>query len=264
MLFTKLSSLILLSAGLSFAQTSSSGQAFLAPQTTLPVRFTRAVSANRAKTGDVVQAKTMQALLLSNGRKIPRGAEVLGHIVRANSFAYDKMPYARQPQGELAIQFDTLVTRGEKIPLHVSLRAIADYFATDAAYRPRPSDEDPLASTTQVGGDLVTPSEKEILSSEGDIVGYNKRGGKFAHLIANSGFNGVHCDDSNTEQAMAIFSASACGAYGFTNMVLTSTGRGSAEPAFSFISTRRSPEIPRYSSALLEVLPETSLTSSAQ
>lgn len=264
MRFANLSSLILLSAGLSFAQASPASPASLAPQTTLPVTFMKAVSADHAKAGDLVEAKTMQPVLLSNGQEIPRGAQVLGHVVRANPFIYDKTSYAKQPQGELAIQFDTLVTRGEKIPLHVSLRAIADYFATDAAYRSRPSDEDSLASTTQVGGDIVTPSQKEIVSPEGDTVGYNKRGGRFAHLLASSGTGNVRCDESNTEQSMAIFSASACGAYGFTNMMLTTTGSGSEATAFSFVSTRRSPEIARYSSALLEVTPDTSLTSSTR
>ncbi len=266
MRFNRLNSLVLLSASLTFAQvpnqSNSPMQAMLTPQTTLPVSFTKTVSASRAKAGDQVEAKTMQAVLLSNGQEIPRGAKVLGHVVRANPFVYDKTPYAKQPQGELTIQFDSLVSRGETLPLHVSLRAIADYFATDAAYRPRPSDEDPLASTTQVGGDIVTPSQKEIISQEGDTVGYNKRGGHFAHLHANSGSGNVRCDESNTEQAMAIFSASACGAYGFTNMELTTPGSSAETPTFSFVSRRRAPEIDRYSSALLEVTPDTNLTSS--
>lgn len=262
MSFAKLASFALLSAGLSFGQMSTPGQITLPPQTTLPISFTSAVSANRAKVGDVVEAKTMQAVRLSSGQEIRRGAEVLGHVVRVNPFVYDKTPYAKQSQGELAVQFDTLITKDAKIPLHVSLRAIADYFATDAAYRPRPSDEDPLASTTQVGGDIVTPSQTEIISHEGDVVGYNKRGGNFAHLLAGEGSGGARCDESSTEQSMAIFSASACGAYGFTNMVLTSPAYSSSEPTLSFVSTRRSPEIARYSTALLEVAPDSSLMSS--
>ena len=264
MRFAKLTSFVLLSAGLSFAQTSAADRTSLSPHTTLPVSFTRTVSADHAKAGDLVEAKTMQPVFLSNGQEIPQGAQVLGRVVKANPFVYDKTPYAKQPQGELTIEFDTLVTRGEKIPLHVSLRAIADYFATDAAYRPRPSDEDSLASTTQVGGDIVTPSQKEIVSPGGDTVGYNKQGGRFAHLLANVGAGNMRCDESNTEQSMAIFSASACGAYGFTNMVLNVNGYGSEARTFSFVSTRRSPEIARYSSALLEVTPNTSLMSSTR
>lgn len=264
----QLSPLILLSTVFAFAQTPDQStpavQAALAPQTTLPVLFTKSVSADHARVGDKVEAKTMQSVLLASGQEIPRGAQVLGHVVRANRFVYDKTPYAKQPQGALSIQFDTLVSRGETIPLHVSLRAIADYFATSAADRPRPSDEDPLASTTQVGGDIVTPSQKEIVSQEGDTVGYNKRGGRFAHLLANSGSSNVRCDASNTEQAMAIFSASACGAYGFTNMVLTTPDSNAGAATFSFVSTRRSPEIARYSSALLEVTPDSQLASSRE
>ena len=257
-----LSSLTLLSATLCFAQAGS--PATLAPQTTLPIAFTKTVSAKGAKSGDVVEAKTTQQVRLANGQEIARGARVLGHVVSAQPFVFNKTPYAKQSQAVLAIEFDTLVAREEKIPLHVYVRVIADYFATHDASEPQASDIDPDHSTTQVGGDIVTPSQKEIVSSDGDIVGYNKRGGNFAHLIANTGAGGARCDGTDTEQPVSIFSASACGAYGFVRMTLTSTGYGSRTPELSFSSDHRSPEIHSDSTALLEVVPDTNLASSTR
>lgn len=264
MWFARFSPLVLISTALCFAQTGSPAAATLAPQTTLPIMFTKTVTAKGAKPGDLVEAKTTQLVRLANGQQIPQGARVLGHVAAAQPFVFDKTPYARQTQAVLSIQFDTLVTRDEKIPLHVYVRAIADYFATEDAARPQASDVDPDHSTTQVGGDIVTPSQKEIISSDGDIVGYNKRGGNFAHLIANTGPGGAHCDATDTEQPVSIFSASACGAYGFVRMTLTSTGFGSRASELSFSSDHRTPEIDRYSAALLEVVPDNSLASSTR
>ena len=180
----------------------------------MPITFVRSVKANEAKPGDPVLARTAQAIRLANGQELKSGAEVLGHVVRVQPMLVDKTPYARQTASVLTIQFDTLSARTEKIPLHVMVRALADVFATAAAVEPGPSDDDPLHSTTQVGGDVVSPSQSEIVNRDGDTVGYNKRGGNFAHLIANVGAGDVRCDAGNTEQAfrvLVVFDAQGSG-----------------------------------------------------
>ncbi len=227
----------------------------LAPQTTIPVTFTRSVSANRARPGDPIIAKTMQTIRLADGQEVRSGATVLGHVVEASPFHFDKTPYAKQTASVLSVQFDSLVVNGGKLPIHVLVRALADAFATDDASRPRPTDEDPLSSTTQVGGDIRTPSQAEILNQDGDIVGYNKHGGNFARLVAGSHGGDLHCDASNSEQAMGIFSASACGVYGFSGLTLNAPDADASPSRITLSSTRRAPEIVRSSSALLETLP---------
>lgn len=244
------------------AAQSGSAPATLAAQTTLPIIFIKTVDANHAKPGDAVSARTLRAVRLADGREVKAGAQVLGHVSETQPFVFDRTPYAKQVQAVLAIQFDSLATpQGEKIPLHVYLRAMADTFATNDAYEPRPSDEDPLHSTTQVGGDILTPSQNEIVNQHGDVVGYNKRGGAYAHLIANTGAGAARCDESDTEQAMGLFSASACGLYGFRGVALTSNGFDSDSSTFTLTSARRSPHIVRHSTALLEVVSPTSLAS---
>lgn len=265
MSLTKLGLVALFCSGLAAAQSGTGPSASLAPQTTVPVAFTKTVDANHVKVGDPVTARTLQTVRLANGREVKAGAEVVGHVSEAEGFVFNKTPYAKQNQAVLAVQFDSLTTRqGDKIPLHVTLRAMADSFATTAAYEPRPSDEDPLHSTTQVGGDVLTPSQNEIMNQDGDVVGYNKRGGAYAHLIANTGPGAARCDGSDTEQAMGVFSASACGLYGFRDLALTSNGSGSDSSTITLLSSRRSPEIPRGSTALLEVVSTTSVASDSR
>ena len=253
--------LALISASTLLAQTHPAhGSSLLAPQTTVPITFTKSISADQSKAGETVVAKTTQPIRLSDGREVKAGATIIGHVITANGFQFDKTPYAKQKPSTLEVQFDALVVGGEKLPLHVYVRAMADPLVTWDAQKPQASDMDPLGTLTQVGGDQLTPSQKEILNRDGDIVGYNKHGGAFAHLIANSG-RGAQCDGTDTEQPVSNFSANACGLYGFGNLSSVSLGSVSDPSHLSFSSTHRSPRIWRSSTALLEVLSDSNVAS---
>jgi hypothetical protein len=242
--------LTLLSTAVLVAQSGASTGATLAPQTTLPISFANSVSANHSKAGDLVTAKTTQVIRLSDGTEIRPGALVTGHVLTAKPFVYDKTPYAKQGEAILEIQFDALSVRSEKLPLHVYVRAIADPVTSRDAGTNSSIEELP-SILTQIGGDQLIPSEKEIRASNGDVVGYNKRGGAFAHLIANNA-GSVRCDGSGTEQPVFIFSASACGLYGFAGTSMDAGGSS----RMSLSSTHISPKIWKDSTALLEVLPD--------
>lgn len=223
----------------------------LASRTTLPIVFTRTVSAKKAHSGDAVQAKTSQTVLLANGKTIPSGARVVGHVIEATPFVYDRGPYAKQKNSILTIHFDSVEAEGVKLPLNVTVRAMADYFATSAAREPKSTDLDSLGTLTLVGGDLLTPSQNEVRNRENDVVGYNRHGGVYDRLIANG-----RCDGNSIEVSMGIYSASACGLYGYTGMIATEFGSVTAPSILTVMSHRRSPEIVKQSTALLEVLPE--------
>lgn len=218
---------------------------------TLPITFTRTVSASHAKAGDLILARTTQAVRLTDGREVSSGAVVKGHVLAAKPFTYDKTPYAKQMAGTLEIQLDSLEVQGQAVPLHVSLRAMADPVTVSETYESKIPDYLPQAETELVGGDLISPTQKEIRNQDGDVVGYNKRGGAFAHLIAN-GQGRQSCDGGDTEQPISRFSASACGLYGFTDVFLTSFNSS----RIGLASTRVSPKIWKYSTALLEAMPE--------
>jgi hypothetical protein len=234
--------------------TAQSGSTFsaapLQAPTILPIVFTKSVSADSAHVGDVVLAKTDQEVRLSNGRVIPSGARLTGHVIAARGFVYDKTPYAHQKQSELSIRFDSLEAAGAALSLNVTVRAMADPLTSGGAREPKSSDLDSLATVTQVGGDQLIPSQSEVRNMDGDVVAYNKRGGVYAHLIPNG-----RCDGSDIEVSVGIFSASACGLYGFTNVSATEFGSFAAPSAITLVSSRTSPKIWKGSKALLEVLP---------
>ncbi|RRA49157.1 hypothetical protein [Acidipila sp. EB88] len=218
----------------------------LPAQTTLPVIFPHTVSAKDAQVGKSVEAKTTAPVRLASGEVIPKGAKVSGHVVEATPFVWDSTPYAKQKAAVLAVQFDSVDDRGVAIPLHVALRAMADPLSSWDADRPLPSDVDHSGTTTQVGGDQNTPWIKEVTSSDGDIVGYHHNGFVYAHLLGSG-----TCDASDTEQAMGIFSASACGLYGMPQESVESKPSASGVTVVLH-STKRNVEIHANAQALLE------------
>ncbi|RXH57996.1 hypothetical protein [Granulicella sibirica] len=240
--------LALLTASTAFAQVSR-----LAPGTTLPITFDHGIDASRAHAGDTVSAHTTQLVQLADGRLVSAGAHVTGHVLAADAFHFDTTHYATQSPSNLAIRFDTLDGSGVHVPLTVYVRALADPTTVWDAARPQATDMDPRGTTTQIGGDQVTPSQDEVLSSQGDIVGYRHHGGVYAHLLSASG----GCSAGNTEQPVGAFSASACGLYGFTGSSLTGTGRTGEPSTLALTSTHSSPKIWAHSAALLEVIPQT-------
>ena len=243
--------LALASAFAAQSRAATDEAAHLPNHATLPITFTQTVSAAHAKPGDVILAKTTQRVKLTDGSEVPSGSVVKGHVLASMMFTYDKTPYAKQAPGLLEIQIDSLEAQGQSIRLHVSLRAMADPITTWSAYEAKSSDLDPDGTTTQVGGDLLTPSQNEIRDRNGDVVGYNKKGGEFAHLIANSR-GPVQCDAGDTEQPVSRFSASACGLYGFAEASLTSFDSS----RIGLASAHTTPQIWKHSTALLETVPE--------
>jgi hypothetical protein len=188
---------------------------------------------------------------LATGEVIPAGTEVVGHVAAASAFVYDKTPYAKQKESVLAIHFDTVRIAGHDVPLNVTVRAMADPLTSWDARKPKSSDLDSLGTMTQIGGDQLVPSQDEVVDQSGDVVAYNRRNGVYAHLIAHAG-----CDGGSTEVSVGIYSASACGLYGFTGVSAREIGSLSSPSTLSLVSTHTSPKVWRQSTALLEVLPQ--------
>lgn len=241
---------LVLSTSASFAQMANATppKALSAP-TTIPIIFTSAISSDKSHVGEKVYARTSQEVRLSNGFVIPSGARVFGHVTEARPFVYDKTPYAHQKQGTLSFHLDSITVAGESIPLNVMVRAMADPLASWGAREPGPSDMDPDETVTQIGGDQLTPSRSEVIDRNGDVVAYNKHGGVFAHLIANG-----RCHASDIEVSVDIYSASACGLYGFTNVSALELGSPTIPSTVTLVSTRTSPKVWKHSTALLEVV----------
>ncbi len=160
--------------------------AVLPASTAIPVQFTHTLDAGKAKPGDAILAKTMQIVRLPDGQILPKGASVVGHVAESRSFTFDPAPYAVQKPSYLSIHFDKIVTKDVEIPLKVSVRALASTIDVDDANTPQGIDEsDHLGTMVQVGGDQFSPIGKELLTLNGDVVGYIRKHGVFARLISN-------------------------------------------------------------------------------
>jgi hypothetical protein len=238
------------------AATVSAQSQTLPQSTAIPVRFVQTVNAKRAKVGDSVSAKTMQVIVLPGGQTIDKGAVVMGHVVAAQAFQFDPAPYAHQKPSLISIHFDKLQQGAAVISVNLSVRAIASTLDSDEAARPHYLDEtDRVGTVTLIGGTQYTPFDKAIQAEDGDAIGYNRKNGVFAKL-ASSGYSGpaasFHCEGTDSEQSIAIYSPSACGVYGFAGDYLAGNGQDGSG-TFTLAVRGRSVELHAGSTALLQV-----------
>jgi hypothetical protein len=223
--------------------------------TALPVEFLSTLMAGKAKVGDSVHAKTLQTITLPNKQILAKGTLLTGHVIESRPFAFDPKPYAEQAPSILTIRFDFI--SGGAQANNIVVRALAN--AEEAYHSSSPDyldDMDPAPTVHLIGGDAFSPVGKLVFSPEGTVVGYNSRQGIHARLLANL-YVGSHstfrCDAGTEEQSMAIFSASACGLYGFDYSTYLENLTGKEEGAFRLASRRYTVEIQKGSAALLEV-----------
>jgi hypothetical protein len=230
--------------------------AVLPASTAVPVQFTHTIDAGKIAPGATVIARSIQAVSLPDGQVLPKGASVVGHVVESRPFIFDPKPYATQQPSYLSIHFDKIVAKGLEMALNVSVRALADPFASYEASTPHFLDETDTSGTmVQIGGDQFSARfGKELLSPDGDIVGYIRNHEVYGRLVANtyiSQYASSHCDSTATEQSLAIFSPKACGLYGFGSIYMPDNGR--KDGTFRLESRRHTVELYRGSVALLEV-----------
>jgi hypothetical protein len=228
----------------------------LPASTAVPVSFVHSVDAKKAKVGDTVTAKTMQVILLPGGASIDKGTVVVGHVVAVKPFHFDPTPYAHQSPSLISIHFDKLQKGDSVIPVNLSVRAIANTIdSREAAYPHSNIDTDHVGMMTLIGGTTFSPLDKMIQSDDGDAIGYNRKSGVFARLIA-SGSSGpgtsIHCEGTDTEQSMAIFSPDACGVYGFAGDYMLENGQDGSG-TFTLAVRGRSEKLYAGSTALLQV-----------
>jgi hypothetical protein len=252
MLKTSLLLALLIPCSGAFAQTAQSAPPTISLQApaTLPIVFTNSISAKGSHAGDVVKAKTTQVVRLGENETIPAGAKITGHVVAAEPFIYDHTPYAHQKDSVLSIHFDSIQVGQQAIPLNVTVRAMADPVGSAGARTPVSYDLDPSGTMTQIGGDKLIRGEAEVVDADEEVVEYSKHDGVYAHLIANG-----TCDGGSAEVSVGIYSASACGLYGFAQTSAADMGTANHPSTLTLVSTHLSPKIWKYSTALLEVLP---------
>jgi hypothetical protein len=78
----------------------------------IQAQLTTAVKLKKAKAGDKLKAHTVASVTLANGTTIPTGSTMLGQVLQVDA-------------GSVTISFDTANVDGKKIPLNVTLVAVA-------------------------------------------------------------------------------------------------------------------------------------------
>ncbi len=226
----------------------------LHPDTAIPIEFTRTFDAGKLKSGDPVQARTMQVVHLGQGHDLPKGSLVLGHVIKARRVHRGVSPSI------LAFKFDRILVRQGALSVLLYVRALAGPIdSQDASYPTPPPDMNLSKTLTLIDGDQVTPSDHKVYSSTDDgldVVGENLKDGVFERLrpaLAMNEESQVLCDGTEDEQSVAIYSGSACGLYGFSTVSLVHTGKrnqGVVEMTSKYYTIR----IYSMSTALLQVM----------
>ena len=199
----------------------------LPAQTTIPVAFVHSIDAHKAKTGDVVTAKSMQQVVLAGRAKRSRRAHCwLGISSRPAPFSSTR--HRMQNKSRLCLRSNsTSWSKRERRLLSTSRCERSQTPLNRGTPRSPSTLMKAITSGTMylIGGGQYSPLEKKIVSSDEDeIVGYNKKHGTYARLFAAdyTGKQGtIHCDATQSEQAIGIFSPQACGAYGFSTVSLS-------------------------------------------
>lgn len=233
------------------AQTvSANAQARFAPGTTLPVILINSLRADRAHAGDEILARTTQPVILSGSKVLPASTRVLGHVLQAEYHAPPRNAFSPRLESRLAVVFDTVEVDGKPMPVHLVMRAIAAPAEVHEAQKPSgDADLDPTLTSVQVGGDRLTPAQPEVENPNGLVVGHQHDLQVSARLIASG-----KCDGGDHEVAVGIFSASACGAYGFGGLHVNGIGGSSGRGDIVLTSVDKNPAIWRNTMALLEVV----------
>jgi hypothetical protein len=186
--------------------------------TALPVVLNSTLDAKKDKPGQKIEARLMQDIPLGAGEKIKAGAHVTGHIVTVT----------KTPSGSrMVLKFDHLQDRGTTIALNVSARAIATSQSVYAAEIPIDADSNFEPENQwvmrQVGGDIVNRGRGGIASGD-TLVGHwdGEAWGKLTTAVEG---DCTAADGNGIEQALWVFSTSACGLYGFEDVKLVHDGR---------------------------------------
>jgi hypothetical protein len=202
-----------------------------------------------------IRARLMQTVPLAGNDKIPAGTRILGVVLDVNDAGASGLT--------IRLRFDRLVTHDQTIPITTSLRALASPLEVDEAQIPAlgPDRATPSVdyTTQQVGGDeFVYRGGGHVVGRTG-VVGEPVADGVLGLVLANpvEGCRGSIAGNERP-QAMWVFAADACGAYGFDGVKVKNAGRSRPLGEIELASPRPSMKIRGGSGLLLRVVSDNS------
>lgn len=191
--------------------------------TILPVQLKDAISLKEAQSGQTIEGYLMQEIALPD-----RGKMAMKSLVKGTILAVKKD--ADGDGASLTVKFNRIEDRKQLLTVTTNLRAMAPYTAVRAAQMPLTGADGGTptgwGTTVQIGGDIRFGDGGAVRDRAKQKVGKAVIGGVLAHVKANpaAGCEGpVNGDDRL--QALWVFSADACGAYGLKGVKIEHTGK---------------------------------------
>jgi len=208
-------SLIMFSAHLS-------AQSAIPAGTILPVALNSSLNARKVKPGQVITARVMQDVPLSQGSTIHAGAKVIGKILEVT-------PAHGTNGARVSFRFDILEVSRQRIPITTNLRALASMMAVEDAQLPEAGPDRGTSenawTTDQIGGEVVYRGGGPVANGLRSV-GTPTANGVLAHVSAKPG---TRCrgeiEGNDRPQALWVFSSDACGVYDFPDLTIVHAGR---------------------------------------
>lgn len=223
---TKASSHTSASASANSSTRNAKGFAALSEGTTINTKLMNSLDAKKSKTGDRVEARTIEDVKQNGKVVLPKGTRLFGHVTRAEARSKG------QSQSALGIAFDHAELRnGQQVPVHLAIQALA----TSQAVMQTSVDD-----ANMIGVDADTTPAMEPGTGPGLIGGtVGATTGMAGGLSGGVGNGAGTMLGSTTSMNTAIHSPGAVGSFNSAGM-LTSRSRGvfgipgvSLEPSMS-------------------------------
>ena len=217
--------------------------------TILPLRLNSSLNSRKSKAGDTVTGRLMQDVPLPSGEKIRAGSKAMGRIL--------DVVHATDGSVQLSFIFDTLAVSQQKIPMSTNLRALASLTEVQDAQTPKtgPDRGTPQNAwtTVQIGGDVVYRGGGPVAKGL-QVVGAPTADGVLARIDSKSSDPcRADADPNDHPQALWVFSADACGTYGFEDLRIVHAGRTTPIGQMTLSSTGHNLDIHSGSGLLLRV-----------
>lgn len=181
--------------------------------TVIAIVLDHTIDSRNSRPGQRIVARIAQEVPLENKRVIRAQSKVFGEITEvANGLG----------QAKLGLRFDRLELGKAEIAISTKVRALASSMAVDSAKVEYGPGSDRFvrgaATTVQIGGGVVYRGAGTVENEMDEVVGKPVYGGVLATVINQAGSKCEAIPVSKTPQAVWLFSPSACGVYGLSNL----------------------------------------------
>ena len=202
----------------------------LPPGTALPVMMGTTIKSKNAKSDETLDGKLMQQVRLKDGRVFKQGSHIYGHII-----SNEKTP---DGGSKIVLSFDKIEEDGQTVPLHAGLLAIASMASVANAQLPSNGANPPQDwITRQIGGEVVNRGRGLLISGDGVVGKYLQSGDVVGKLTPNPEGGCVGGDGYDQEQALWLFSTSACGPHSLKNLKIAQNGITGTLATITLVST---------------------------